>query len=53
MSKKAATPRELTANELNSVVGGVSTWRAEIEQVLRIGSASTGAGAGKITFNPF
>ena len=53
MNKQPARPRELTANELSSVVGGVSMPRGNIEQVLRIGSASTGAGAGKIPFNPF
>jgi hypothetical protein len=47
------TPRELTGSELNSVVGGVSTPVNNIEQVLSIGSQSSGAGAGKVTFNPF
>ncbi len=31
----------------------VLTYNASVEQTLNIGSQSTGAGAGKITFNPF
>lgn len=31
----------------------VEDYSFDIEQVLNIGSASSGAGAGKITFNPF
>jgi hypothetical protein len=37
---------ELTEKDLASVAGG-------IEQTLNIGSQSSGAGAGKVTFNPF
>jgi hypothetical protein len=37
---------ELSEQELDKVAGG-------IEQVLNIGSQSSGAGAGKVTFNPF
>ena len=40
---------ELTLNELDQVSGG----SFDIEQTLTIGSQSTGAGAGKVTFNPF
>ena len=53
MDNKTAQPRELTGSELQAVVGGVSTARSNIQQVLSIGSQSSGAGAGKITFNPF
>ena len=53
MHKQTATPRELTSCEMDTVVGGVSTPTFNIEQVLAIGSQSSGAGAGKITFNPF
>jgi hypothetical protein len=31
----------------------VSDYSFDIEQVLNIGSQSSGAGAGKVTFNPF
>lgn len=31
----------------------ISSCNSDIEQTLNIGSQSTGAGAGKITFNPF
>ena len=37
---------ELKKSALDEVVGG-------IEQTLNIGSQSTGAGAGKVTFEPF
>jgi len=37
---------ELSQEELAKAAGG-------IEQVLNIGSQSSGAGAGKVTFNPF
>ena len=40
---------ELNEQDLNKVSGG----SFDIEQVLNIGSQSSGAGAGKITFNPF
>jgi hypothetical protein len=53
MDNKTVKPRELTSSELNSVAGGVSTSRSNIAQVLSFGSQSSGAGAGKITFNPF
>jgi hypothetical protein len=53
MNYKTAKPRELTCSELQAVVGGVSTPRSNIQQVLSVGSQSSGAGAGKITFNPF
>jgi hypothetical protein len=47
---------ELDTEEILPVVGGttpnpIPTF--DIEQMLSIGSQSTGAGAGKITFNPF
>jgi bacteriocin-like protein len=42
---------ELTLNELDQVSGGKYTF--DIEQTLNIGSQSNGAGAGKVTFNPF
>jgi bacteriocin-like protein len=41
---------ELNEQDLNKVSGGDSF---DIEQVLNIGSQSGGAGAGKVTFNPF
>jgi hypothetical protein len=53
VDKKAATPRELTACELNFVVGGLTEPAFDIEKVLNIGSQSSGSGAGKVTFNPF
>jgi type VI secretion system Hcp family effector len=31
----------------------INSWSFDIEQTLNIGSQSTGAGAGKVTFNPF
>ena len=37
---------ELSETELQQISGG-------IEQTIGIGSASSGAGAGKVTFNPF
>ena len=40
---------ELTNEQLDTVTGG----SFDIEQTLKIGSQSTGAGAGKVTFNPF
>ena len=46
----------LTSESQNTVHPGwseVSVFSFDIEQVLNIGSASTGAGAGKVTFNPF
>ena len=41
---------ELSEQDLNKVSGGESF---DLEQVLNIGSQSTGTGAGKIGFNPF
>jgi bacteriocin-like protein len=41
---------ELSEQDLNKVSGGDSF---DIEQVLNIGSQGSGAGAGKVTFNPF
>jgi hypothetical protein len=41
---------ELSEQDLNKVSGGESF---DLEQVLNIGSQSTGTGAGKIAFNPF
>ena len=53
MDNKTAKPRELTGSELHAVVGGVSTPQSNIAQILSHASQSSGAGAGKITFNPF
>lgn len=59
---------ELNQAEMNTIVGGgaakatgtakggvfeVEDYSFDIEQVLNIGSQSSGAGAGKVTFNPF
>jgi hypothetical protein len=44
---------EISNKDLDRVVGGAATVTFDIEQVLNIGSQSKGAGAGKITFNPF
>ena len=49
---RTAVTYAMSGNELDSVVGGGSA-AADIEQVLNIGSQSSGAGAGKVTFNPF
>ena len=43
---KSTDSTELGDEQLAAVSGG-------IEQVLNIGSQSSGAGAGKVTFNPF
>ncbi len=46
----------LTSESQNTVHPGwseVADFSFDIEQVLNIGSASAGAGAGKVTFNPF
>ena len=46
----------LTSESQNTVHPGlseVSVFSFDIEQVLNIGSASSGVGAGKVTFNPF
>ncbi len=45
--------RELSGKELDIVAGGGTTASFDIEQVLNIGSQSSGSGAGKVTFNPF
>jgi hypothetical protein len=50
MAETHADIHELSTDELNDVSGGYSF---DIEQVLNIGSQSGGAGAGKVTFNPF
>jgi hypothetical protein len=51
---KSNPQRELADDELNTVAGGGNTVAsADIEQTLNIGSQSSGAGAGKVTFNPF
>jgi bacteriocin-like protein len=52
LTQNATKParNELNEHELNKVSGGDSF---DIEQVLNIGSQSSGAGAGKVTFNPF
>ena len=58
---------ELSIDELNAVTGGdqkpvlakgsatfeIKDYSFDIEQTLNIGSQSSGAGAGKVTFNPF
>lgn len=52
LTQNATKPakEELNEQDLNKVSGGGSF---DIEQVLNIGSQSSGAGAGKVTFNPF
>jgi hypothetical protein len=49
----APTKDALSEQELNEVSGGLEDISFDIEQVLNIGSQSSGAGAGKVTFNPF
>ena len=48
---------ELTDQDLDKVSAGsmfeVASFSFDIEQTLNIGSQSSGAGAGKVTFNPF
>ena len=49
---------ELNDSDLALVSGGTTAMpdvvlSFDIEQVLNIGSQSSGAGAGKVTFNPF
>ena len=41
---------EVSDHDLDKASGGFSF---DIEQTLNIGSQATGAGAGKVTFNPF
>ena len=58
-SVTTAIAHELSNKDLDIVAGGGSTvgsgvtTSADVEQVLNIGSQSSGAGAGKVTFNPF
>jgi type VI secretion system secreted protein Hcp len=44
---------KLDANKKTSGLFEVEDYSFDIEQVLNIGSQSSGAGAGKVTFNPF
>ena len=45
---------ELSEHDLDQASGGAGeSFSFDIEQTLNIGSQSTGAGAGKVTFNPF
>jgi len=48
---KLAKPFEIACTE--GALFEVEDYSFDIEQTLAIGSASTGAGAGKVTFNPF
>jgi len=52
---RASDVIELTENQLDTVSGGLapSDYSFDVEKVLSIGSQSSGAGAGKVTFNPF
>jgi bacteriocin-like protein len=50
LSNEIRELNEISDKELDAIVGGESF---DIEQTLNIGSQSTGAGAGKVTFNPF
>jgi hypothetical protein len=56
-TKNSATsePCELPDDELNAVSGGIIivSGKPAVSVALNIGSASSGAGAGKVTFNPF
>jgi len=47
--------RELTDDELNAVNGGIIVvcGQSAVALTQNIGSATGGAGAGKVTFNPF
>ncbi len=47
------TPSEISDKELDKVTGGAAKATIDIEQVHNIGSQTSGAGAGKIVFNPF
>jgi hypothetical protein len=49
----ANTAAELDDTHLDEVAGGLPAVQAPASHTLGIGSQSTGAGAGKITFNPF
>jgi hypothetical protein len=53
MDDKTAEPQELTDREMDIIVGGNSVQHFYTEAGLSIGRQSAGAGAGKITFNPF
>ena len=56
MSETEPRLTELSDAELALVTGGTAPTSMpffDIEQTLSIGSQSTGAGAGKVTFNPF
>ena len=44
---------ELDAADLDQVAGGLPAVQAPASHQTSIGSQSTGAGAGKVTFNPF
>jgi type VI secretion system Hcp family effector len=50
--KGGLSPAFATANEAHGLFE-LEDYSFDIEQVLNIGSQSSGAGAGKITFNPF
>jgi hypothetical protein len=56
-TKNSATsePGELPDDELNAVSGGIIivSGKPAVSVAQNIGSASSGAGAGKVTFNPF
>ena len=56
MSKTEPYLTKLSDAELAMVTGGIAPTLMppfDIEQILSIGSQSTGAGAGRVTFNPF
>jgi hypothetical protein len=44
---------ELSVRDIDTMAGGGSSVTFGIEQVPTIGSQSSGAGAGKVKFNPF
>jgi type VI secretion system Hcp family effector len=48
-----ATPTSGTVPNAGPAIFEVEDYSFDIEQVLNIGSSSSGAGAGKVTFNPF
>ncbi len=45
--------KKATPNNAKSGLFEIEDFSFDIEQTLNIGSQSTGAGAGKVTFNPF
>ena len=56
MSETEPRLTELRDTELALVTGGLTPTPMpffDIEQILSIGSQSTGAGAGRVAFNPF